>query len=40
MSKIQMGRWFDEEYLLGHDKYSTLVTFQKAPVIRTYIINI
>ena len=21
MSKIQMGGWSDEEYLLGHDKY-------------------
>ena len=23
MSRIQMGRWFEEEYLLGHDKYSS-----------------
>ena len=22
MSKIQMGGWFEEEYLLGHEKYS------------------
>ena len=35
-----MGGWSKEKYLIGHDKYSTLVTFQKAPVIRTYIINI
>ena len=23
MSKIQMGRWSEEEYLLGYDKYSS-----------------
>ena len=23
MSKIQMGGWFEEEYLIGHDKYSS-----------------
>ena len=23
MSKIQMGVWFEEEYLLRHDKYSS-----------------
>ena len=23
MSKIQMGGWFEEEYLLRHDKYSS-----------------
>ena len=23
MSKIQMGVWFEEEYLIRHDKYSS-----------------
>ena len=23
MSKMQMGRWFEEEYLLGNDKYNS-----------------
>ena len=23
MSKIQVGRWFEDEYLLGHGKYSS-----------------
>ena len=27
MSKIQMGRWSDEEYLLGRDKYSLNMYF-------------
>ena len=27
MSKIQMGGWSEEEYLLGHDKYSSNIYF-------------
>ena len=46
MSKMQIGRLSEEEYLLGYDKYNEIcipmirVAFHEAPVIETCIMNI